>query len=147
MSSTLWYSQIVDSFVDQCHWVGSKRLRNAVSPVSSGSGCKNITSKKSSLHFHSHQKVFKQLVQQFSGVIILDEFLHGLNAALANVPEVLLQRGLDGTVQGWILCNQHLCYKAEHFTFLVVNLKDKQSGTRTKYNKVGVLDQKNNNNN
>lgn len=64
------------------------------------------------------------LVRHLPGVIVLYKFLHGLHTALADVPEVLLQRGLDGTLQGLILCYQHLCNKAKHFTFLIVHLED-----------------------
>lgn len=70
---------------------------------------------------------------QLPGVVVLDKFLHCFNAAFADVPEVLLQRGLDGTLQRWILFNQHLYYKAKHFTLLIVHLKDKcNHGFRTK---------------
>lgn len=62
------------------------------------------------------------LVRRLSWVIVLDKFLHGLHAALADVPEVLLQRGLDGTLQGLILGYQHLRHEAKHFTFLIVHL-------------------------
>lgn len=90
-----------------------------------------ITFSQYSIGFHSitlslvkinPEAEFVWLVRVLLRVIVLYEFLHGLHAAFADVPEILLQRGLDGALQGRILLDQHLCHKAKHFTLLIVLL-------------------------
>lgn len=57
-----------------------------------------------------------------SGIILMDELLHGLDATHANVPQVFTQRQLNWLLQGWILGHQHPNNHAKCITVLPIHL-------------------------